>query len=70
MQIESANHAESTGDAREKSAHSYELGFASNLELIFVDHLIQQNLLLPIMSRRCYQRFENSAHALVVVIII
>jgi hypothetical protein len=30
MQRESANHAESTGDAQEKSARSYELEIASN----------------------------------------
>jgi hypothetical protein len=30
MQRESANHAESTGGAQEKSARSYELEFASN----------------------------------------
>jgi hypothetical protein len=30
MQTESANHAESIGDAQEKSARSYELEFAPN----------------------------------------
>jgi len=30
MQIESANHAESTGDVQEKPAHIYELEFAPN----------------------------------------
>jgi hypothetical protein len=30
MQTESADHAESAGDAQEKSAHSYELKFAPN----------------------------------------
>jgi len=30
MQKESANHAESTGDVQEKSAHIYELEFAPN----------------------------------------
>jgi hypothetical protein len=30
MQIESVNHAESTGDAQEKSARSYELELAPN----------------------------------------
>jgi hypothetical protein len=30
MQTESANHAESTDDAQEKSARSYELEFAPN----------------------------------------
>jgi hypothetical protein len=30
MQRKSANHAESTGDAQEKLARSYELEFASN----------------------------------------
>jgi hypothetical protein len=30
MQTESANHAESAGDAQEKSAHSYELKLAPN----------------------------------------
>jgi hypothetical protein len=39
MQTESANHAESTGDAQEKLTHSYELGFAPNLELTFVDQV-------------------------------
>jgi hypothetical protein len=30
MKIENANHAESTGDAQEKLARSYELKFAPN----------------------------------------
>ncbi len=37
MQAESANHAESTGDPQEKSARSYELEFAPNLEFTLVD---------------------------------
>jgi hypothetical protein len=40
MQTESANHAESTGDAQEKSVRSYELEFAPDLELILVDRFL------------------------------
>jgi hypothetical protein len=37
MQTESANHAESTGDAQEKSARRYEMEFTPNLELTLVN---------------------------------
>jgi hypothetical protein len=40
MQTESANHAESTGDAQEKSVRSYELEFAPDLEPILVDRFL------------------------------
>jgi hypothetical protein len=41
MQTESANHAESTSDAQEKSVPGYELEFASNLELTLFDRYIR-----------------------------
>jgi hypothetical protein len=34
MQTKSANHAESTGDAQEKSTRSYELEFVPNLKFV------------------------------------
>jgi hypothetical protein len=34
MQIETLNHAESTGDAQEKQARSYELAFAENKKVV------------------------------------
>ncbi len=34
MQIETFNHAESTGDAQEKKARSYELAFAENKKFV------------------------------------
>jgi hypothetical protein len=34
MQIETFNHAESTGVAKEKQARSYELAFAENKKLV------------------------------------
>jgi hypothetical protein len=34
MDIETFNHAESTADAQEKQARSYELGFAENKKLV------------------------------------
>ncbi len=37
VQTESANHTESTGDAKEKLVRSYELEFAPNLEFTLVD---------------------------------
>jgi hypothetical protein len=34
MPIETFNHAESTGDAQEKQARSYELAFAKNKDFV------------------------------------
>jgi hypothetical protein len=47
MQIETFNHAESTGDAQEKQARSYELAFAENKKFVnskFGAHLFNHNV--------------------------
>jgi hypothetical protein len=46
MQIETFNHAESTGDAQEKQAHSCELALAENKK--FVDSRFGAHLFQPL----------------------
>jgi hypothetical protein len=64
MQIETFNHAESTGDAKKKQAHSYELTFAENKK--FVNSKFGAHLFKP-FSTHCACRqmlFVSSSNGL------